>query len=31
VHPQGRVSKLRPREQLFDDTDLGDSAGLEEV
>ena len=31
VHQQGMVSKLRPLEQLFDDTDLGDSAGLEEV
>jgi 4,5-dihydroxyphthalate decarboxylase len=31
VHQQGMVSKLRPLEQLFSDTDLGDSAGLEEV
>ena len=31
VHQQGMVSKLRPLDQLFDDTDLGDSAGLEEV
>jgi 4,5-dihydroxyphthalate decarboxylase len=31
VHQQGMVSKLRPLEELFDDTDLGDSAGLEEV
>ncbi len=31
VHQQGMVGKLRPLEQLFDDTDLGDSAGLEEV
>ena len=31
VHQQGMVSKLRPLEDLFDDTDLGDSAGLEEV
>jgi 4,5-dihydroxyphthalate decarboxylase len=31
VHQQGMVSKLRSLEELFDDTDLGDSAGLEEV
>jgi 4,5-dihydroxyphthalate decarboxylase len=31
VHQQGMISKLRPLEELFDDTDLGDSAGLEEV
>ena len=31
VHQQGMVSKLRPLEELFDDTDLGDSVGLEEV
>ena len=31
VHQQGMVSKLRRLEELFDDTDLGDSAGLEEV
>jgi 4,5-dihydroxyphthalate decarboxylase len=31
VHQQGMVSKLRALEELFDDTDLGDSAGLEEV
>jgi len=31
VQQQGMVSKLRPLDQLFDDTDLGDSAGLEEV
>jgi 4,5-dihydroxyphthalate decarboxylase len=31
VHQQGMVSKLRPLEHLFDDTDLGDSVGLEEV
>ena len=30
VHQQGMVSKLRPLEELFDDTDLGDSVGLEE-
>jgi 4,5-dihydroxyphthalate decarboxylase len=31
VHQQGMVSKLRQLGELFDDTDLGDSAGLEEV
>jgi 4,5-dihydroxyphthalate decarboxylase len=31
VHQQGMVSKPRALEELFDDTDLGDSAGLEEV
>jgi 4,5-dihydroxyphthalate decarboxylase len=31
VHQQGMVSKLRTLEELFDDTDLGDSVGLEEV
>jgi len=31
VHQQGMVSKRRSLEELFDDTDLGDSAGLEEV
>jgi len=31
VHQQGMVSRLRKLEELFDDTDLGDSAGLEEV
>jgi 4,5-dihydroxyphthalate decarboxylase len=31
VQQQGMVSKLRPLGELFDDTDLGDSAGLEEV
>jgi 4,5-dihydroxyphthalate decarboxylase len=31
VHQQGMVSKLRPLEEMFDDTDLGDSVGLEEV
>ena len=31
VHQQGMVSKLRRLEELFDDTDLGDSVGLEEV
>jgi hypothetical protein len=31
VHRQGMVSKLRKLEELFDDTDLGDAVGLEEV
>ena len=31
VHQQGMVSKQRPLEELFDDTDLGDSGGSEEV
>jgi 4,5-dihydroxyphthalate decarboxylase len=31
VHQQGMVSKPRSLEELFDDTDLGDSVGLEEV
>jgi 4,5-dihydroxyphthalate decarboxylase len=31
VHQQGMVSKQRKLEELFDDTDLGDSTGLEEV
>jgi 4,5-dihydroxyphthalate decarboxylase len=31
THQQGMVSKLRPLEELFDDTDLGDSVGSEEV
>ena len=30
VHQQGMVSKLRTLAELFDDTDLGDSAGSEE-
>lgn len=30
VRQQGMVSKLRPLEELFDDTDLGDSGGSEE-
>jgi 4,5-dihydroxyphthalate decarboxylase len=30
VYQQGMVSKIRPLEELFDDTDLGDSVGLEE-
>src|SRR5262245_7034617 len=31
VHQQGMVSKQRPLEELFEDTDLGDAAGSEEV
>jgi 4,5-dihydroxyphthalate decarboxylase len=31
VHQQGMVSKARPLEELFADTDIGDSAGTEEV
>jgi 4,5-dihydroxyphthalate decarboxylase len=31
THQQGMASKLRPLEELFDDTDLGDSVGSEEV
>jgi 4,5-dihydroxyphthalate decarboxylase len=31
THQQGMVSKLRPLGELFDDTDLGDSVGSEEV
>ena len=31
VHQQGMVSKVRPLDELFDDTDLGDSTGSEEV
>ena len=31
VHQQGMISKTRPLEELFEDTDLGDSAGTEEV
>jgi 4,5-dihydroxyphthalate decarboxylase len=30
VHQQGMVSKVRPLEELFEDTDLGDAAGSEE-
>jgi 4,5-dihydroxyphthalate decarboxylase len=30
VHQQGMTRKLRPLEELFEDTDLGDSGGLEE-
>ena len=30
VHQQGMVSKTRPLDELFDDTDLGDSGGSEE-
>jgi hypothetical protein len=28
---EGTVGKLRPLDELFDDTDLGDSGGSEEV
>lgn len=31
VHQQGMISKMRPLEELFEDTDLGDAAGSEEV
>jgi 4,5-dihydroxyphthalate decarboxylase len=31
VHQQGMTHKLRPLDELFEDTDLGDSVGLEEV
>jgi 4,5-dihydroxyphthalate decarboxylase len=31
THQQGMVSRIRPLEELFDDTDLGDSVGSEEV
>ena len=31
VHQQGMTRKLRPLDELFEDTDLGDSVGLEEV
>jgi 4,5-dihydroxyphthalate decarboxylase len=31
VHEQGMVSRQRPLDELFDDTDLGDSGGSEEV
>jgi len=31
THQQGMVGKLRPLDELFDDTDLGDSVGSEEV
>jgi len=30
VHQQGMISKVRPLEELFEDTDLGDSGGPEE-
>jgi 4,5-dihydroxyphthalate decarboxylase len=30
VHQQGMTKKLRPLKELFEDTDLGDSGGLEE-
>jgi 4,5-dihydroxyphthalate decarboxylase len=31
THQQGMTSKLRPLDELFEDTDLGDSVGSEEV
>ena len=31
VHQQGMISKQRPLEELFEDTDLGDAVGSEEV
>ena len=31
THQQGMIGKLRPLEELFEDTDLGDSVGSEEV
>jgi 4,5-dihydroxyphthalate decarboxylase len=31
VHQQGMIGKTRPLEELFEDTDLGDSTGSEEV
>ncbi|HEY6256556.1 MAG TPA: ABC transporter substrate-binding protein [Xanthobacteraceae bacterium] len=31
THQQGMISKLSPLDELFDDTDLGDSVGSEEV
>jgi 4,5-dihydroxyphthalate decarboxylase len=31
VHQQGMISKVRPLDELFEDTDLGDSTGSEEV
>jgi 4,5-dihydroxyphthalate decarboxylase len=31
THQQGMIAKIRPLDELFDDTDLGDSAGVEEV
>jgi 4,5-dihydroxyphthalate decarboxylase len=31
THQQGMIGKIRPLDELFDDTDLGDSAGVEEV
>jgi 4,5-dihydroxyphthalate decarboxylase len=30
VHQQGMISKVRPLDELFEDTDLGDAAGSEE-
>jgi 4,5-dihydroxyphthalate decarboxylase len=31
THQQGMIGRIRPLEELFDDTDLGDSVGPEEV
>ena len=31
THQQGMIGKLRPLDELFEDTDLGDSGGSEEV
>jgi 4,5-dihydroxyphthalate decarboxylase len=31
THQQGMIGKLRPLDELFEDTDLGDSVGSEEV
>jgi 4,5-dihydroxyphthalate decarboxylase len=31
VHQQGMIKAIKPLDELFEDTDLGDSAGLEEV
>jgi 4,5-dihydroxyphthalate decarboxylase len=30
VHQQGMIKKIRPLDDLFEDTDLGDAAGSEE-
>jgi hypothetical protein len=30
VHQQGMIGEVRPLDELFDDTDLGDSGGSEE-
>jgi 4,5-dihydroxyphthalate decarboxylase len=31
VHQQGMISEVRPLDDLFEDTDLGDSTGSEEI